>query len=93
MKVMADDAVVYDRAFPKVTRDNNTAGVFETVDFSAAPEDLLTLKVIGMAKQNTIRLSGNEKRRDFELSSSAKARLNATLDAYTALLKVPPAKI
>jgi hypothetical protein len=93
MKVMADDVVIYDKSFPRVVRDNNTAGVFETVDYNTSGNDDVLLRAISMAKHGTIRLSGQEKRSDRDLSSSALSRIRSTLDAYDKLLKVPPSAI
>ncbi|SEN54749.1 zinc-ribbon domain-containing protein [Duganella sp. CF517] len=86
-KVMADDSIAYERDFSygKVSRDNNTAGVFENIDIPASELDIASLRTIANSKKSTIRLSGKDKREDFELSAKAIKNIKQTLEAYDKL--------
>jgi len=90
-KVMSDDVIVYEKILGRsgVVRDNNSAGVFERADFFATQSDLAALQRIVSGKKSTIRLSGDEKQRDYELSPKAIKNITKTLEAYRALLQVP----
>lgn len=86
-KVMADDAIAYERDFShsQVSRDNNTAGVFENIDIAANEIDVASLRTIANSKKSTIRLSGRDKREDFDLSAKAIKNIKHTLEAYDKL--------
>lgn len=84
-KVMANDAVIWEKHFTRVSRDNNTAGVFESVDFPAGAPDLVALSAVSKAKTVTLRLAGTDKLRDFDLKPAALQRLDAVLKAHAKL--------
>jgi hypothetical protein len=84
IKVMADDKIVYDKSFQsvKMSHDNNSAGVFESIDYAADPSDIAAMREIAAAKSVTVRLSGREKREDFDLKTEDKQRIARSLKAY-----------
>lgn len=86
-KVMSDDSISYERDFShsQISRDNNTAGVFENIDIPANEIDLASLRTIANSKKSTIRLSGRDKQADYELSEKAIKNIKKTLEAYDKL--------
>jgi hypothetical protein len=84
LKVMSDDVISYEKNFShsEVSRDNNTAGVFESVDILAREIDIASLRVIANTKKSTIRLSSRDKQEDFELSGKVVKNIKDTLEAY-----------
>ncbi len=83
-KVMSDDIISYEKNFShgQVSRDNNTAGVFESIDIPAKEIDIASLRVIANSKKSTIRLSGRDKQEDFDLSEKSIKNIKITLEAY-----------
>ncbi|AMP15514.1 hypothetical protein CPter291_3277 [Collimonas pratensis] len=81
---------MYEKSFSRgdVTHTNNTAGVFETADYVARADDIAALKIIAEAKQSTIRLSGDEKRRDYELTKLEISNLKLVLDSFAKMSKL-----
>lgn len=86
-KVMSDDSIAYERKFSHgaVSRDNNSAGVFESIDLPAKEFDLASLRTIARSKKSTIRLSGKDKQEDFDLTDKAIKNIQQTLEAYDKL--------
>lgn len=86
IKVMADSKIVYEKSFDhfKMKHDNNTAGVYESVDYPADLNDVVALTAIAGAKSVTVRLAG-DKLEDFELTDADRERIAQTLKAYSAL--------
>lgn len=86
VKVMADSKIVYEKSFDKlkIKRDNNTAGVYESVDYPADIADVVALTAMAQAKSVTVRLAG-EKIEDFDMTDADRARIGQTLKAFSAL--------
>jgi hypothetical protein len=85
IKVMVDDAVIYERDFNDVARDNSGGSVWETADFPADARDLLALHAIAGAKSATIRFSGREHRHDHEITVKERKDIKKVLEAYEQL--------
>jgi hypothetical protein len=86
IKVMADNDIVYEKQFDslKMKHDNNSAGVYEDVDFAADDGDIGALRKIANAKSVTVRLDG-DKQQDFDMTAADRLRIQAALNAYDAL--------
>ncbi|WP_186183860.1 hypothetical protein [Burkholderia gladioli] len=84
MKVMADSVIVYDKQYEylKMKRDNGGGMVYERIDYAAQPDDIEAMRKIANAKSVTIRLSGDDKREDFDLDVSAQKKMQRVLKAY-----------
>lgn len=84
VKVMADSVIVYDKEFASsdMKHDNNSAGVYENVDYPATYADIDAVRKIAAAKTVTVRLSGDDKREDVDLDAESLARMARVLKAY-----------
>jgi hypothetical protein len=84
VKVMADSAIVYDKDFASfnMKHDNNSAGVYENIDYAGTDEDIAAIRKIVAAKSVTVRLSGDDKRDDVDLDAKSLARMRRALKAY-----------
>lgn len=87
IKVMADDQVVYEKAFNRsqVTRDNSSGSVWETADFAGSDVDLAALQRIADSKTATIRFSGSERQHDHKITKKEKENIAAVLRGYNAI--------
>lgn len=95
VKVMTDDAVVYDRIFEhsEVTRNNSGGSVWETADFLAQPNDIKALRLIAAGKQSLIRLDGDANRDDHDLTPHEIKSIGRILSAFDRLVKLQPIDI
>jgi hypothetical protein len=87
IKVMADSRIVYERDFStlRMKHDNVSSGVYESVDYAAETSDVDAMRAIAAAKSVTVRLSGDDKREEFELTEKDRARIARSLSAFDAL--------
>jgi hypothetical protein len=87
IKVMADSRIVYEKDFSalRMKHDNNSSGVYESVDYAAEVIDVDAMREIAAAKSVTVRLSGDDKREEFDLTEKDRARIARSLSAFDAL--------
>ncbi|QIX17328.1 hypothetical protein [Burkholderia multivorans] len=87
IKVMADDQIVYEREFPyaDMVRTNSYGSVYESTDYAAKDADIEAMRKIAAAKSVTVRLSGRENQRDYEMSKADQQRIAQALKAYDEL--------
>jgi hypothetical protein len=84
IKVMADSEIVYDKSFEylKMSHDTGAGYVYESIDYPATPDDIVAIRKIANAKSVLVRLSGEDKREDFDVDEATRVRVRRVLKAY-----------
>ena len=92
IKVMSDDVVVYEKSYEHSSVNHRNIGshVLETADYPASSGDLDAIRKIASAKKSTIRLYGDSRRDDHELTESEIGALRTVLKAFDQLSKLDP---
>lgn len=90
IKVMADSKIVYEKDFSalRMKHDNNSSGVYESIDYAADESDVGAMRAIANARSVTVRLSGDDKREEFDLTDKDRARIARSLSALDALSSI-----
>lgn len=90
VKVMSDDVVVYEKNFESfsVKRDNGGSYVWETIDYAAHSSDLTAIRKIAVAKKSIIRLSGDARREDHDLTEREVKNIKTILNVFDDLSKL-----
>lgn len=88
IKIMADDAVVYERDFEhgQVHHDNSGGSVWETADYVAKAVDIAALKLVANSKTATIRFAGSEHRADHDVTEKERKSIRSVVDTYERLM-------
>jgi hypothetical protein len=89
VKIMADNAVIYERNFKRndITRDNSGGSVWETADYYAENSDLAALKQIAGSKSATIRFAGRERRHDHTITAKERRDIRDAIAAHEELTR------
>lgn len=87
VKAMVDDLVIYGRKFQRadVVRHNSGGSVWETADYVVGDNELGALIAIARGKSSTVRFSGNEWRRDHEVTKNERRDIQRVLEVYAQL--------
>lgn len=87
VKAMVDDLVVYGRKFQRgdIVRQNAGGSVWETADYVVGDNELGALIAIARGKSATMRFSGDEWRRDHEVTKDEQRDIQRVLEVYAKL--------
>jgi len=87
VKTMVDDIVVYGRKFqrPDIVRQNAGGSVWETADYVVGDDELGALIAIARGNSATMRFSGDQWRRDHEVTKNERRDIQRVLEVYAQL--------
>ena len=90
VKIMSDDVISYDSyfSFDEVKKNNAYNSVWETLDFPARKKDIDVMRKIVSANKTSIRLAGNDRRDDHDLTFNEIVRIHTVLIAFDGLSKL-----